>query len=133
MSLEDNKTVIRRFLEEAIVQGNLDVIDTSFAPHLVHHIRGTLHNHAGLRKQIQELNQAFSGQSLTIHEIIAEGDTVVARMSYTATHHSLFGNNLPIGQVQMECINVFHFEQGKVTEGWFYYEGADIDFSSFGQ
>ena len=134
MSLEDNKTVARRYLEEAVAQGNLDVIDTSFAPNVVVHYPNTPpHSHAGLRRQMQEIQQAFSDPSITIHEIIAEGDTVVVRQSYAGTHHSQFGNNPPKGQVQMEWICVFHFEQGKVTEAWFSHEGANLDFSSFGQ
>lgn len=133
MSLEDNKTVMRRFQEEAVAQGNLAVIDTSFSPNFVNHIRGTLHNHAGLKKQMQGYHQALSDHSVTIHEIIAEGDTVIARTSYTGTHHSRLGDNPPTGQFQMECIAIFHFEQGKVTEGWFSYEGVDWDLSSFSQ
>src|SRR5215469_2794673 len=100
MSLEDNKTVVRRYVEEAAVQGNLDVIDTSFAPHFVLHLYNTPpHDHAGYRKLTQEFQQAVSGHSVTFHDLIAEGDTVAARLSFTAsTHHSQFGKNPPTGQ-----------------------------------
>src|SRR5215469_13106682 len=119
MSLEDNKTVVRRHVEEVLGQGNLDVIDTSFAPNLVVHIYGTPpYNHASFRKLLQEFHQAMSSHSFTIHDLIAEGDKVALRISYAATaHHGHFGNNPPTGQpVQFEGTYFFHFEQGKVTE-----------------
>src|SRR6516162_4634079 len=111
MSLEDNKTVVRRFLEEAAAQGNLDVMDTSFAPNLVFHASNTPpHGYASLKNRVQQISQAFSGRSFSIHDLIAEGDTVAVRASIAATtHHSQFGNNPPTGQpVQIEAVFFFH-------------------------
>ena len=130
MSLEENKTVTRRFLEEAIAQGNLDVIDTSFAPNVVvHYYRTPPHGHASYRKLIQEFHQALSDHSFTIHDLIAEGDTVAVRFSYTASkHHGHFGNNPPTGRShQLEFTGFLHFEQGKVIEAWWFYEGTSFD------
>src|SRR5215469_3442423 len=100
MSLEDNKTVVRRFREEALVQGNLDVIDTCFAPNVILHYYNTPpHDYASLRKLVQEFHQAMAGHTATFHDLVAEGDTVAARFSYAvATHHAQFGNNPPTGQ-----------------------------------
>ena len=132
MSVEDNKTVVRRVWEEAAVQGNLDVIDTSFAPNVILHYYNTPpHDYASLRKLVQEFHQAMAGHTATFHDLVAEGDTVAARFSYAvATHHAQFGNNPPTGQpFQLECTAFVHFEQGKVIELWVYYEGASFDAS----
>jgi predicted ester cyclase len=132
MSFEDNKTVIRRFLEEAVIQGNLDVIDTSFAPNLIIHFYNTPpYNHASFRKLIEQMYQAMAGNSFTIYDLIAEGDTVAARYSYSSPeHYGQFGKNSPTGEpLQLEITGFFHFEQGKVTEVWYHFEGASLDLS----
>jgi len=132
MSLEDNKTIVRRFVEEALTQGNFDVYDTSFAPNFVAHYYNTpSHDHASFRKFTEQFHQAISGHTFTIHDLIAEGDTVAARFSYAASmHHAQFGNTPPSGQpLQMEFTLFAHFEQGKITEAWGYYEGANWDLS----
>src|SRR5262249_38540788 len=85
MSLEENKTVVRRFLEEVVVQGNFEVFDTCFAPDVVHHLYNTPpHSHASWRELLRQSHQAMAGHSVTIHDLIAEGDTVAARYSYAA-------------------------------------------------
>ena len=136
MELSDNKTVVRRVLEEAMAQGNLDVIDTFFAQGVVVRYYNTPpHSHASFRKLIQQFYQAMAGHSVTIHDLIAEGDTVAVRFSYTTPmHYAQFGSNPPTGQpIQGGGTGFFHFEQGKVTEWWISFEGANWDLSGFGQ
>jgi len=90
MALEDNKTIVRRFLEESAVQGTFEVYDTSFAPGLAVHVYDTpLHSHARMRKLDQQFHQALPGHTLTFHDLIAERGTVAVRYSYAAPlHHS---------------------------------------------
>ena len=132
MSLEDNKTIARRYVEESVMQGNMDVLDTFFAPHLTVHFYGTpTHNHASFRSLIEQVQHAFSGYTTTIDDLIAEGDTVAMRISFAAkAHQSHLGKNPPTGQpVQVESTYFFHFEQGKVVEIWILLQGVDFDFS----
>ena len=132
MSLEDNKTIARRFIEECFVQDNMDVFDTSFAPHLAFHFYGTpTHSHGSYRALLQQAQQALSGRSVTVDDLIAEGDKVALRFSYAAkAHDSHFGKNPPTGQpVQIEGVLFFHFEQGKVVEIWALNQGTDFDLS----
>ena len=95
MSQEENKTVVRRFWEEAVVQGNLAVIDTSFAQGVAVHFYNTPpHDHASYRKLVQQVHQAMADHSVTFLDLIAEEDTVAARVSYTAAmHHGQFGKS----------------------------------------
>lgn len=132
MSLEDNKTIARRFIEECILQGNMDVYDASFSPDLIVHLYGTpTHSHGSFRALASQINQAFAGHSLTMGDVIAEGDTVALHFSYKAsTHHAHFGKNPPTRQpFQVEEMAFFRFEQGKVVEMWALYQGADLDLS----
>jgi predicted ester cyclase len=130
MSLEDNKTVVRRLVEEAIIQGNFDVLHTSFAPNLtVHYSNTPPHTHTSFKKLVEQFHQAMAGHSATFHDLIAEGDAVAMRLSYVATsHHRHFGHNPPTGQpLQVGSNAFFHFDHGKVTEVWVYLEGANWD------
>lgn len=132
MSLEDNKTIVRRLLEEPVAQGNFDVYDAYIAPDFVHHMYGVpTRSNASWKKVIQQLHESFSGHSFTFHDLIAEGDRVAARYTYrTSKHHSQFGTNPPTGQpFELECTSFFHFEQGKVKEGWSFYIGRSFDHS----
>ena len=136
LSLEDKRTIGRRFSEEALAQGNLDVIDTAFARNVVIHLfNPPLHSHASLKNMLEQVHQTMSGHSVTIHDLIAEGDTVAVRHTYSATaHHSQFGKNPPTGQpVHLEATHFFHFEQGKVAEVWICSEGVVHDLSGFGE
>ncbi len=136
MSVEDNKIVVRRFLEETPIQGNFEIFDTSFDPHLVLHISNTpLHTHASYRELLRQFQQAYSDRSVTVHDLIAEGDTVAARTSYTSPkHHGQFGKNSPTDQpLQVEVTFFFHFEQGKVTEIWVSHDRQRADLSGFGE
>ena len=91
MALEDNKTIVRRFIEECVKQGNMEVFDTFFAPHLaVHFYGGPPHSHASYRALVQQIHQAFSDHSSTIQDLVAESDKVVARVSSTAIHRGQF-------------------------------------------
>lgn len=115
-----------------MIQGNMDVFETSFAHHLTAHFYGTpTHSHESYRAFIQQAHQAFAGHSVTIHDLMAEGDNVAVRLSFAVTtHHSSFGKNPPTGQpFQLEGMAFLHFEQGKVVEMWGLYQGGDFDLS----
>ncbi|HEY3474805.1 MAG TPA: hypothetical protein VGK56_09365 [Anaerolineales bacterium] len=42
MSTESNKRVVRRYIEEVINQGNLELIDTFFSPDMRDRVKGFL-------------------------------------------------------------------------------------------
>ena len=97
MSVEENKALVRRFLEEQF-KGNLDVIEELLSPDFVD--RGLLPGQGPTREDYMrsatEILDAFSIISFTIEEQIAEGDTVVTKYTQSGfARGGLFGVALP--------------------------------------
>jgi len=84
MSLEENKAIVRRYIE-AYNKQNLDSLDEFVAPDYVDHanqIRGLVS-----LKQLMSMGfKAVPDWHETIEDIIAEGDKVWIRLAYTGTH-----------------------------------------------
>jgi steroid delta-isomerase-like uncharacterized protein len=56
---------------------------------------------------------------LTVHDVIAEGDKVVARNTVTGTHQGEFMGVAPTGKsVTYDEIFIFRFANGRVVETW---------------
>jgi len=84
-SAEENKAIVRRFLEE-LVKGNFDVIDELLAEGFVD--RSLMPGQGSIRedfkRSVAEIHEAFSGTSFTIVVQVAEGDTVVTKCRESA-------------------------------------------------
>jgi predicted ester cyclase len=60
----------------------------------------------------------FPDLRFTIEDIIAEGETVVARYSVRGTHKGDLGGIAPTGkQVTVYGVTISHFANGKIVEG----------------
>ncbi len=84
MSLEENKAIVRRFVE-AYNSQNLDIVNDLVALDFVDHT----HQEQGLESLKQRLMmgfKAFPDWHETIEDIIAEGDKAWVRLTYTGTH-----------------------------------------------
>jgi steroid delta-isomerase-like uncharacterized protein len=116
MSLEKNKEIVRKFIE-AYNTRNLDLLDDLFAPDYVDHT----HQQQGLESLKQLFNiafKAFPDWHETIEDIIAEGDKVWVRLTYTGTFTSEFGGLAPTGK-KITCmdVDIYRIVNGKIAEG----------------
>lgn len=86
MSLDENKSIVRRIWKEVWQEGNLTMIDELVdTNHILHAYTEDLAFGSGAEgfKQLVSGNRAwFPDSQLTINDMIAEGDKVVTR--YTA-------------------------------------------------
>src|SRR5215211_4538859 len=78
---EENKAIVRRFLEETKTKGNLDVIDELAAPNFVDRslMPGQGPTREDYKRSLAQMLEDFSSTSFTIEEQVAEGDTVVTK------------------------------------------------------
>ncbi len=123
MSAEENKALVRRDLEEVWSQGKLDVIDEIFAADYVGHMPGSpdIHGPEEDKQYVTIYRIAFPDMQLTIEEMIAEGDKVAVRWTFTGTHKGELMGIPPTGvQVAMTGISIGRFAGGKFVEGWDY-------------
>jgi len=119
---ETNKTVVRRLFEEVWNKGNLPVTDELFAPNYVHHDSSTPDVGRGPeseKKRATLYRTAFPDLRLTIEDIIAEGETVMARWSCRGTHKGDLSGIAPTGkQFTISGISIARIANGKMAEGW---------------
>src|SRR5712692_5861118 len=120
--LEQNKAIVRRLFEELWNKGNLSVADQLFSPNYAHHDPSTPDFGRGPeseRKRATLYRTAFPDLELTIEDIIAEGETVMARWSCRGTHKGDLSGIAPTGkQVTISGVSIARFTGGKMVEGW---------------
>jgi steroid delta-isomerase-like uncharacterized protein len=119
MSLEQNKAVVVRFLEEAFNRGNLAVIAELIAADLIYHTPdgGAVRGHQGARQLVTGMRTAFPDFEVTPQDVIAEGEKVVVRFTDRGTHQGE-GMGLPPtgGQVMWTGIDIFRIADGKIAK-----------------
>jgi steroid delta-isomerase-like uncharacterized protein len=127
---ESNKNVVRRLFEEVWNKGNLQVTDDLFTPNYAHHDTSTPDVGRGPdseKKRATLYRTAFPDMRLTIEDLIAEGETVMARWSCKGTHKGDLSGIPPTGtQVSMTGVSVARFTNGKMSEGWVNWDALGV-------
>jgi steroid delta-isomerase-like uncharacterized protein len=92
MSLEENKAFVRRFVEEVLNRGKLDLIPVFVAVDCVEHILiiGQLAGCEGMKQAYATLLGAFPNLHFTIEDMIAEGNKVAWRWTMCGTHKGVY-------------------------------------------
>lgn len=122
MSAEENKALVRRFLEQ-VDKGDVVVVDEFIAPNYNDHnpppFPGLSAGREGARQAFALALAAFSDFHHTIEDQIAEGDKVVTRISAYGTHTGELLGIPPTGKrVTMTGITVHRIANGKLVEHW---------------
>jgi steroid delta-isomerase-like uncharacterized protein len=127
---EENKTVIRRFLEEIFEGGNLDLVDELFAPDYVLHdpsVPGEVEGPEAMKQYINMYRTAFPDTRFTVEDQIAEGDEVVTRWTGQGTNEGEFMVIPPTGQqVTVMGIEFDRVSGGKMQETWVNYDALSM-------
>ncbi len=119
---EQNKTNVRRLFEEVWNKGHVAVADELFAPTYTHHDSSTPDVGRGPeseKKRATLYRNAFPDVRFTIEDIIAEGETVVARWSCNGTHKGDLNEIAATGkQFNITGVSITRFMNGKMIEGF---------------
>jgi len=116
MSLEENKAIVRKFIE-AYNKRNLDLIDDFVAQDYVDHTNQV--DREGLKQLFNMGLKAFPDWHETIEDIIAEGDKVWVRLSYTGTHRGEFLGLAATGKkITSRAVDIYRIVNGKLAEYW---------------
>jgi predicted ester cyclase len=118
---EENKAIIRRFLEEHMAKGNLDVIDELLSPDFVDRslMPGQGPTREDFKRSVAEILDASPVTSFTIEEQIAEGDTVVTKYRQSDVQRREVMGIPPTGKEEsFEGIYIHRISGGKITEEW---------------
>src|SRR5215211_3154687 len=121
MSTEENKALVRRFLE-AHASGDVDIVEEMLAPDFVDHnlIPGQQPGREGYLRALTEYHAAYSNTRYVIEKQLAEGDEVVTTFAVSATHdRGEWMGLVPTGkQFEALLILVHRIVGGKIAEEW---------------
>ncbi len=118
---EQNKALLRRFYEEVIGEGKLDLIDELIAPDFVEHeeFPDLPPGREGVKQVFAMFLEAFPDLHFHIKDLVAEGDKVVARVTMHGTHEGSFMGIAPTGkEIFVQAIDILRFADGKAIEHW---------------
>ncbi len=114
----ENKAVVRRLFQEVWNRGNLKVADEILAPDYVDHTRpaeGLAPGVRGFKHQVSLVHATLTGFRMTLEDLIAEEDKVVARWKTEGTDK----REWPAGnRVTLTEIGIFRIDGGKIVESW---------------
>ena len=121
MSLEKNKALVRRFIEEVQSQHKLTAVDEIMDPNMIDHAAqpSSLNSVETFKKFFAGFIAAFPDVKAVIHNQVAEGDKVVTHKTFHGTHKGEFMGIPPTGKkVAIEVIDIFRIAGGKFAEHW---------------
>jgi steroid delta-isomerase-like uncharacterized protein len=122
-SIERNKKLVRRIVDEMFNQGRLEVAAEIFAPGFVdrghQQVADKKDGPEGFAQFVESVRSALPDINATIQNLVAEGDYVAMWNTATATHRGeLFGMPPSGRRIEMKDFHFFRFSGGKIVEHW---------------
>jgi len=119
MTIEDNKALVRQFIEDVFGRGRLAAVDELVAQDFVPHTYPGTTDRDGLKRAMERVSKGLANASFTIDDMIAEGDRVAVRLTASATQVGEFMGMPATGKrYTIEEIHVFGLRDGKIAEHW---------------
>lgn len=115
------KELVRIFYDRLWNQWECQLADELLADDIL--FRGSLGltriGRAGFLEYVEIIRTAFPDFHNTIEDLIAEGDKVVARLTYRGTHQGeLFGQPPTGRKIEYAGVAIFTIKAGKIAEVW---------------
>jgi predicted ester cyclase len=120
MSGLENKRLVRRYYEEVLNEGQVQVFDELADPNFKSYLPDGQGIGAEAYKQtITGTLAAIAGLHVTIEDQITEGDRVVTRWKATGTPKFEFAGIKPTGRpITVTAIHIHRIQNGKLVEHW---------------
>ena len=122
MPTDEHVNIVGRWFDDLFTRGDLDAVDDLVAPDLVAHGQGGSEDSRGreaFREWLRWYTSAFTEREWTVHDIISEGDRVVARNSGWTTYRGGLLGIPSEGQRVLETgILILRVKDGLVRELW---------------
>lgn len=119
MSLEANKTLVRRAYDELLERGHFDNIEDLIHDEFVDHTNPPdwASDRGGLLRRCIYLRGAFPDITVTFHEVVSENDTVMLRQTMCGTHLGDFFGIPPTGtRVAVTGSHLWRIKDGRIVE-----------------
>ena len=129
MTTDDNKRLVRRYIDEVINTGRVDGIDEFISPDYVevHHNATHQIGIEGAKQHVLGVRETYPDLTVTVELQIAEGDWVAGRFVAEATHTGEFMGVRPTGnKITLSGINIMRVADGKIVEHWVNYDALGL-------
>ncbi len=119
--MRDCKALVRRYYSEVWNQWSSPALEELISPDIT--FRGSIgtavNGIAQFRQYVSKIRAAFPDFHNHIEELIAEGEKVAARLTYTGTHRGeLLGFPATGNKVTYSGIAIFEFAESKIVRGY---------------
>jgi predicted ester cyclase len=106
----DRKSIVRRFVDEAVNGGREELIDELFTREMA----------GWVRDWFGAFCRSFPDITMRTVELVAEGDTVVGRFACSATHRGEWRGHAPTGRrfEDVEEVYFFSFQGDRISAVW---------------
>jgi steroid delta-isomerase-like uncharacterized protein len=121
MSAEQNKSIVRRWVEEGWNKRNTALIDELFTSNFYQHETGpeTVTSREALKPFVAGYLSAIPDMQFTLDDLVAEGDRVVWRFKATGHQNGPLMDMPASGkEVAVTGIIIFRFEGSRMAEAW---------------
>jgi steroid delta-isomerase-like uncharacterized protein len=126
---DENKAVVRRFVDEVLNKGNFRVMDEVVAPEFVNHTTraGFPPTRESTKEQLAMYRSAFPDMRTTVEDMVVEGDRVVSRWTAQGTHQGELMGVPPTGKrVTVSGVDITRVASGKIVEHWEYWDQLEL-------
>lgn len=127
---EANKAIVRRFYEEVMSQGNVDLLDEIMAPDFADHgetLFGSPQGRDTLKQGITASRPVLGDLHVQLRDVIADGELVGVRGTMRCTHQGAFLGVAASGnELTWNGLALFRVVDGKITERWFNSDSLSI-------
>ena len=116
-----NIIIVRKFFEVGPSKGDLAAADALLHPEFSLHTPLPTPGPGieAMNNVITTCRAAFAGLYVTIDDIMADGDRVIARFTARGTHNGEFMGVPPTGKaITLTAIEIFRIKDGKIAELW---------------
>ena len=119
---EENKAIARR-VYEIVSTGDFEraaeIVDQAAPDNELLHHDPPAKLIDTFKETFAEAREGFPDLSVTVEDVMAEGDRVAARVTMRGTHRGEFQGIAPTGKhVEVKAMDMFRISNGKIVEHW---------------
>ncbi|NIP29240.1 MAG: hypothetical protein GTO02_01960 [Candidatus Dadabacteria bacterium] len=123
MTIEENKEIAKRFIQELQNAKNLEIIDELLIEDCLIHVSSKYVEKEKYKRIVESNHKYFPDMHIEVINQIAEGDIVASQWKNHFTHtHEILGIKPTYEEMQISGVSIYKIIGGKIVEIWIYFD-----------